>query len=260
MMVVKMELGQRLYELRKKKGLSQEQVADILDVTRQTISKWETGQTYPDYEKLVPISKLYEISLDELANNTAEDNLYEKEKVVYVPYRQHYEYKSKKTLFGKPLVHINLGRGLYKANGIISIGVIAKGLISIGLFSMGLISVGCFSLGLLALGAISVGGFAFGGLSAGIIAVGGVAVGVLAFGGLAIGVYSIGGAAIALNIGAGGYASGHVAIGNKVNGMVEFISDNNFSDIGSSEIRNAIINELPKTPPIIVDLFSSLGN
>lgn len=61
-----MNLGERLYEMRKAKGLSQENVADILGVTRQTVSKWETNQTTPDFDKILPLCKLYEITTDEL--------------------------------------------------------------------------------------------------------------------------------------------------------------------------------------------------
>lgn len=61
-----MSLGEKLLKLRKKKGLSQEEVADILHVTRQTVSKWETDQSMPDFDKVVPICNLYEISTEEL--------------------------------------------------------------------------------------------------------------------------------------------------------------------------------------------------
>lgn len=61
-----MNLGQRLLELRKSKQLSQEEVAERLDVTRQTISKWETDQSTPDFDKIVPLCKLYGITTDEL--------------------------------------------------------------------------------------------------------------------------------------------------------------------------------------------------
>ena len=61
-----MSLGEKLLKLRKKKGLSQEDVADILHVTRQTVSKWETDQSMPDFDKVVPICNLYEISTEEL--------------------------------------------------------------------------------------------------------------------------------------------------------------------------------------------------
>lgn len=61
-----MTLGQKLFEMRKKAALSQEQVAEVLGVTRQTVSKWETDQTTPDFDKIIPISKLYNVSVNEL--------------------------------------------------------------------------------------------------------------------------------------------------------------------------------------------------
>ena len=61
-----MNIGEKLYELRKEKHLSQEEVAEKLDVTRQTISKWETNQSTPDFDKIKPLCELYEISADEL--------------------------------------------------------------------------------------------------------------------------------------------------------------------------------------------------
>lgn len=61
-----MSLGTRLLDLRKSKQLSQEEVADKLNVTRQTVSKWETDQSTPDFDKIVPLCKLYEITADEL--------------------------------------------------------------------------------------------------------------------------------------------------------------------------------------------------
>ncbi len=61
-----MSIGKKLYELRKKKGLSQEEVADTLNVSRQTVSKWETDQSMPEFDKIVPLCELYSISADEL--------------------------------------------------------------------------------------------------------------------------------------------------------------------------------------------------
>ncbi len=61
-----MNLGNRLYELRKKKNISQEEAAEKLGVTRQTISKWETDQSLPDFDKILPLCVLYEITTDEL--------------------------------------------------------------------------------------------------------------------------------------------------------------------------------------------------
>ena len=59
-------LGERLLELRKDKRLSQEEVAYKLNVTRQTISKWETDQSMPDFDKIVPLCELYGITPNEL--------------------------------------------------------------------------------------------------------------------------------------------------------------------------------------------------
>lgn len=61
-----MEFSKRLYELRKKNGLSQEELADKIQVTRQTVSKWENGDSAPEMEKLMLLSDYFHISLDEL--------------------------------------------------------------------------------------------------------------------------------------------------------------------------------------------------
>ena len=61
-----MSLGNSLYESRKKKGLSQEEVAEKLGVSRQTISKWETEETVPDIYQAKKLAKIYGLSLDEL--------------------------------------------------------------------------------------------------------------------------------------------------------------------------------------------------
>ena len=61
-----MSLGNNLFNARKKQGLSQEEVADKLGVSRQTISKWETDETLPDIQQAKKLSFLYRVSLDEL--------------------------------------------------------------------------------------------------------------------------------------------------------------------------------------------------
>lgn len=71
-------LGEKLLDLRKSKGLSQEEVADKLGVTRQTVSKWETDQSTPDFDKIAPLCELYEISADELLTGVVTEK---KEKV-----------------------------------------------------------------------------------------------------------------------------------------------------------------------------------
>lgn len=69
-----MTLGERLTELRKKMNLSQEEVAEKLYVTRQTVSKWELDQSTPDFDKIVPICKLYNITSEELLTGKKNDN------------------------------------------------------------------------------------------------------------------------------------------------------------------------------------------
>ena len=59
-------LGERLFKLRRDKKLSQEEAAEKLNVTRQTISKWETDQSMPDFDKVVPLCELYGITPNEL--------------------------------------------------------------------------------------------------------------------------------------------------------------------------------------------------
>lgn len=61
-----MDFNNRLYQLRKQKGLSQEELANRLNVSRQTVSKWEVGDSTPDMEKLVAMSDLFNVSLDKL--------------------------------------------------------------------------------------------------------------------------------------------------------------------------------------------------
>lgn len=61
-----MNLGEKLFELRKSKNLTQDDVAEKLEVTRQTISKWETNQSTPDFDKIVPLCNLYEMTPNEL--------------------------------------------------------------------------------------------------------------------------------------------------------------------------------------------------
>ena len=61
-----MEFGNKLYEMRKEKGLSQEELASRLEVTRQTVSKRELGDSTPDLDQLGLLAELFEISLDEL--------------------------------------------------------------------------------------------------------------------------------------------------------------------------------------------------
>ena len=73
-----MEIGKKIMELRKKNGLSQEELAEKVGVARQTISKWELGETSPDLKQAKILSKIFNVSLDELTDNDIKDILVEK--------------------------------------------------------------------------------------------------------------------------------------------------------------------------------------
>jgi transcriptional regulator with XRE-family HTH domain len=228
-----MKFEEKLQTLRKSKGMSQENLADVIGVSRQAVSKWELGVSLPDMDKLIALSALFNVSIDYLvkesitepggANSTsandATDGLHNMRRGWYSPFWYEYEYKSKRTLFGLPLVHINVGPGLRKAKGIIAIGTAAKGFIAIGCFSLGLLSIGALSAGLIGLGGLSLGLlFALGGVSVGTVAIGGAALGIITVGGLSIGMFSLGGYASGSHIAIGGYAKGNIAIGKIVKG------------------------------------------
>ena len=86
-----MEFNNKLYELRKQKGFSQEELANRLNVSRQTISKWEVGESTPDMENLVAISELFEISLDELVLNKVPEEADTSAQVVKSEFYRFYE-------------------------------------------------------------------------------------------------------------------------------------------------------------------------
>lgn len=73
-----MELGKKIMGLRKRNGYSQEKLAEKVGVARQTISKWELGETFPDLMQSKKISKIFNVSLDELTDNDIKNILVEK--------------------------------------------------------------------------------------------------------------------------------------------------------------------------------------
>lgn len=64
-----------LLQLRKMNRLTQEDLAEKLDVTRQAIAKWESGETVPDLDKCKTLAEIFNVSLDDLANYEPEENL-----------------------------------------------------------------------------------------------------------------------------------------------------------------------------------------
>ncbi|MCL2301007.1 MAG: helix-turn-helix domain-containing protein [Firmicutes bacterium] len=249
-----MTFGEKLMELRKAGGLSQEELGFRLDVTRQTVSKWETGQTTPEMEKLIALSALFGISIDALVGNGAAA---ETAPPVIYPRAFHYEYKSKRTLFGLPLLHVNVGVGLRRAKGIVAVGTIAQGVVAVGALSVGVVSLGALCAGLLAFGAAGIGLLlSVGGLAVGAAAAGGIAVGLLAFGGLAFGNYAVGGLACAARIAMGGYARGHIAIGDAAGGGFAWEKLTQLTRADWETIRRTILQEYPRIQAWLLRIFT----
>ena len=73
-----MNLGNKIMTLRKKNNLSQEDLAEKVGVTRQTISKWELGETSPDLKQAKVLSQVFKVSLDELGDNDIKNIISEK--------------------------------------------------------------------------------------------------------------------------------------------------------------------------------------
>lgn len=73
-----MEIGNKILDLRKQQNLSQEQLAEKMGVARQTISKWELGETSPDLEQSKLLSQIFNVSLDDMTNNDIKNVLIQK--------------------------------------------------------------------------------------------------------------------------------------------------------------------------------------
>lgn len=184
-------LGKKIYEYRKKNAMSQETLAEKIGVARQTVSNWETGETSPNPEQLKMLSQIFNVSIDELLDN----NVFVKSAETIIFQNSGFEYKSKITVKGIPLVHINFGNGIPRvAKGIIAIGNIARGVVALGGISLGVVVFGGIGLGLISLGGLAIGLLAaLGGAAVGAVACGGGAIGLVAYGGGALGLFSAGG-------------------------------------------------------------------
>lgn len=84
-----MSFGDKLQTLRKSKGLSQEQLADQLNVSRQAVSKWETGLGYPETEKLLTLCELLNVDLDYLLRDKIKENSIKSERQTTSIYAQY---------------------------------------------------------------------------------------------------------------------------------------------------------------------------
>lgn len=222
-----MTTGQKIYEARKKAGMTQEELADRLNVSRQAVSKWESDIAFPETDKIIELCKLFSLSADELllgAEGKADEREAPSErqgdertpqagKSFWDKEGMHFEYVSKTHIGSLPLVHVNFGLGHYRAKGVFAIGNVATGFFSIGLVSIGLVSWGVLALGLLAFGAFGLGLLlGAGGIATGALAFGGVAIGILCFGGCCVGYIGVGGFVVG-QYAMGGYAQGFLAVG-----------------------------------------------
>ena len=219
-----MTFGEKLSKLRKEYNYTQEQLAGILGVTRQSISKWESDIAYPETDKLVKMGRLFDCSMDYLLYDTVTEKQRmgaKKECIWDLLKNQFHERKSEKTVFGMPLYHI--GKNAYgffaigvRARGIFSIGLMARGIVSLGLFSFGVLSLGILSAGFICLGIFSLGLLAIGSIALGLFAAGAISVGLISFGALSVGCFSAGALAIGQYAAIGDHAHGMVAIGQSV--------------------------------------------
>ena len=246
-----MRFHEKLQDLRRGRGLSQEALAELLDVSRQAVSKWESGQAYPETDKLIRLSEMFDVTLDSLVKDGP---LEYKSHGSHAPYQTPwswrgpgYEYKSKRTLFGLPLVHVNVGFGFRRARGILAIGTFASGFISIGVLSAGLLSLGVMSAGLIGMGLFAFGLLlALGAIAVGGLAIGAIAIGIFALGALAIGMVSTGALAVASHVAMGDHAYGHVAIGRTVaQGARAFLAGGDLSSLDGATVQQAILEEFP---------------
>ena len=134
-----MTLGEKLAKLRRENNHTQEQLADILGVSRQSVSKWESDLAYPETDKIIKIGELYNCSLDYLLKENSHERQAEERGGTQEPqtgsrytitfdlHSFHFERKSKIMIGKLPLWHINIGFGR-TAKGFFAVGLCARGI------------------------------------------------------------------------------------------------------------------------------------
>ncbi len=208
--------GEKLSKLRKEHRYTQEQLAELLGVCRQAISKWESNLAYPETDKLIRLSELYGCSMDYLLKDGLEEDRLNETPVLR---RRLRERKSERTLWGMPLWHVaKNARGVVavgiNARGVVAIGVKAQGLISFGVLALGLLSFGTLSLGLVAAGLLAIGGLAAGCFAIGAFATGAICLGVVSLGAVSVGEFSVGALAVGKYAALGDHARAMIALGD----------------------------------------------
>jgi len=262
-----MDFSEKLIDLRRREGWSQERLAEELGVTRQSVSKWEMGTAMPELGKLISLSDLFGVTVDYLVKDGAamehpssSDDMGRLEEKVdnltrYVRGTV-YAYDSKTHIFGIPLVSVRIGfvrgRRMVKedvARGIIAIGNAAVGVVALGIISVGLVSFGVIALGLLlALGITATGPAAFGVVALGYLALGVSAVGVYAGGVCAAG------ADLAVGVAA---ASIHTAVGYDADAANVLLWGDGLT---YAEVEAFLLAHCPGLRPPLLRIFSFLGS
>lgn len=208
-----MTFAEKLVSQRRRRGMSQEQLADQLGVTRQSVSKWESGTAMPELAKLIALSDLFDVSVDYLVKDAVTEEH-------HAEYRDNgatarleakvdrlsrqvdtsvYAYTSRTRVFGLPLVSVRFSRDRGPTRNSTAVGIVAVGNFAVGIVSIGLISAGALSVGMIAFGLL--------------LALGGVAIGTVAIGASALGIYAFGAAAVGQQLAVGSAATGKLAIG-----------------------------------------------
>ncbi len=224
-----MTFGEKLSNLRRENNYTQEQLGALLNVSRQTVSKWESDIAYPETDKLIKMGELFNCSMDYLLKEEVTDKnnnpsvlseTKSEENSITIKFGNLCikERKSEKTVFGMPLYHIGRNaRGFFavgiKARGVFSVGLLSKGIFSLGLLSIGLVSFGMLSLGLAAIGTLALGLISIGAIALGLFSIGAISVGVISIGALSVGLFSRGALAIGCFIAIGDNARAMLAIG-----------------------------------------------
>jgi len=240
-----MTLGAKLARLRRESNYTQEQLAGLLGVSRQAISKWESDVSFPETEKLIRISELYGCSLDYLLKEEMEADYPKETKsassadripLLSISSALLQERKSQKELFGMPLYHIGRkARGVFAvgvdAQGVVAVGMKARGIVSFGMLSLGVLSFGLLPVGLLSAGVLALGLIAAGVISAGILSLGAICFGVFTIGAISIGSFSVGALAIGKYAALGDHARAMIALGKtEANGSL-------FQHLGSLSVQ-----------------------
>ena len=265
-----MTFGDKLAKLRRDRNYTQEQFADLLEVSRQSVSKWESDLAYPETDKIIKICELFNCSSDYLLLDTqdgkptstqsasSEQSKQSSTLEIRVPSIK--ERKSKRTLWGMPLWHVaKNARGIIaigvKARGIVAVGVRSCGVVSLGVLSVGVISCGTLSLGLMfSLGVFAAALIGVGTISAGVFAVGAISFGVFSLGAVAVGDVSVGALAVGRYVAIGDHASALIAIGgHKANGEV-------FSHVGkmTTEIKQTVKDLIDANVPAYLKWAASI--